>query len=165
MDDPTSACVPARVLSAPGSPSEPAPWKVACDEAASSGTATARCPTSRRKCGCGWDNREIFLRVTSFSYNSIYFQVLLLTCILAFRPTFRQENRLPLGKVKKRNHTSRGKMTCQRMVSASLIFSAENSALVIVNQILPAKSNLSSDFGQDETTVHLCTGHVSLSQI
>jgi hypothetical protein len=56
-------------------------------------------------------------------------------------------------------------MTCQRMVSVSLIFGAESSALVIVTQILPAKSDLSSVFGQDETYVHLCTGHTSLSQM
>ncbi len=56
-------------------------------------------------------------------------------------------------------------MTCQRMVSVSLIFGAESSALVIVTQILPAKSNLSSVFEQDETYVPLCTGHKSLSQM
>jgi len=55
-----------------------------------------------------------------------------------------------LAKLKKRNHTSRGKMACQRMVSVSLRFGACFSALVIVTQKLPAKSNLSSVFGQDE---------------
>jgi hypothetical protein len=43
--------------------------------------------------------------------------------------------------------------------------SADQSALVIVTQIVPAKSDLSSNFGQDETYVHLCTGHTSLPRM
>jgi len=50
------------------------------------------------------------------------------------------------SKVKKKKPHIQGEMTCQRMVSVSLIFSAKICALVIVTQILPAKSKLSSVF-------------------
>jgi hypothetical protein len=70
-----------------------------------------------------------------------------------------------MNRLKKETTHPGGKMTCQRMVSVSLIFGAESSALVIVTQILPAKSNLSSVFEQDETYVPLGTGHTSLSQM
>jgi hypothetical protein len=50
------------------------------------------------------------------------------------------------SKVKKKKPHIQGEMTCQCMVSVSLIFSAKICALVIVTQILPAKSKLSSVF-------------------
>lgn len=87
------------------------------------------------------------------------------TCNLA-KPTFiNEELMFSMNRLKKETTHPGGKMTCQRMVSVSLIFGAESSALVIVTQILPAKSNLSSVFEQDETYVPLCTGHKSLSQM